>query len=73
MSFTESNNLEDFVGKIDWEGGVTGALDYGLTTQHYILPEDVAEKWDDLTDAYGEVENLTGEFWALVKQYGVDY
>lgn len=73
MPFEESNNLEDFVGKIDWEGGVTSALDYGLTTTHYDLPDDVAEKWDEIRDAYSEVETLQGEFWALVKQHGVDY
>lgn len=68
-----NQDLEDFVGKIDWEGGLTSALDYGLQTKDYELPEDVAEKWDEIQDAYAEIESLSGEFWALVRQHGVEY
>lgn len=66
-------NLEDFVGKIDWEGGLTGALDYGLSTDDYDIPEDVAEKWDEITEFFDEFESLSGEFWALIRAHGVDY
>lgn len=66
-------NLEDFVGKIDWEGGLTGALEYGLSTDDYELPEDVAEKWDEIVEYFDEFESLSGEFWALIRKHGVEY
>jgi len=71
--FKPSNDLEDFVAKIDWEGGIPSALDYGLRSIDYELPEDVAEKWDELVDFFAEFETLEGEFWASVKAHGVDY
>ena len=40
--FKPSNDLEDFVGKIDWEGGIPSALEYGLRSTDYELPDDVA-------------------------------
>ncbi len=73
MTFKESNNLEDFVGKIDWEGGVTSALEYGLESDDYNIPDDVAEKWDEIRDVFGDLDNLIGEFYALVKNHGVDF
>lgn len=73
MTFKESNNLEDFVGKIDWEGGVTSALEYGLESDDYEIPDDVAEKWDEIRDVFGDLDNLIGEFYALVKNHGVDF
>lgn len=73
MAFKESNNLEDFVGKIDWEGGVTSALEYGLESDDYEIPDDVAEKWDEIRDVFGDLDNLIGEFYALVKNHGVDF
>jgi hypothetical protein len=73
MTFKESNDLEDFIGKLDWEGGTYSALQYGLSTEQYNLPDEVAEKWDEIRDAFGELETLEGEFFALVKAHGVDY
>ncbi len=73
MAFKESNDLEDFIGKIDWEGGTYSALQYGLESKDYDLPDDVAEKWDEIRDLFGEIEALEGEFYSLVKQHGVDY
>lgn len=73
MAFKESNNLEDFVGKIDWEGGTYSALEYGLSADDYVLPDDVAEKWEEIRDVFSDLESLTGEFWTLVKQHGVDF
>jgi hypothetical protein len=73
MTFKESNDLEDFIGKLDWEGGTYSALQYGLSTEQYDLPDEVAEKWDEIRDAFSELETLEGEFFALVKAHGVDY
>ncbi len=74
MAFKESSDLEDFVGKIDWEGGTYSALQYGLESKDYPeIPDDVAEKWDELQDLFGEIEALESEFWAAVRAHGVEY
>jgi hypothetical protein len=73
MTFKASNDLEDFVGKIDWEGGIPSAMEYGLESKDYDLPDDVAEKWDDMQAHFSEFETLEGEFWAMVKAHGVEY
>jgi len=72
MAFKESNDLEDFEGKIDWEGGVPGALEYGLSSDDYNLPDDVAEKWEEMRDMFSDFETLEGEFWALVAGHRKD-
>lgn len=41
-------SLEGFLAKIDWEGGVDGALDYGLKTEGYTLPPEIKAAWDEL-------------------------
>lgn len=55
-------NLHDFLAKIDWEGGVYGALDYGLTAADYDLPPLVADKWLELRGLFSEFEELVREF-----------
>ena len=55
----------DFAAKVEWEGGVEGALEYGL--KHTDLDpgdESVAElraKWRELEEIYGELEALSDE------------
>ncbi|MEE9569340.1 MAG: hypothetical protein V3W37_08140 [Candidatus Binatia bacterium] len=43
-------NKEDFYDKVDWEGGVMGAIEYGLTSND--MPPDtpgaVKTAWDRL-------------------------
>lgn len=73
MTFKPSDDLESFVGKIDWEGGTYSALEYGLSADDYNIPDEVAEKWEEIRDLFSDMESLTGEFWTLVKQHGVDY
>ncbi|APC46374.1 hypothetical protein HWB05_gp112 [Streptomyces phage BRock] len=70
---TGKYNLEDFVGKIDWEGGLVGALEYGLSTDDYDIPEDVAEKWEEIVEYFDEFESLSSDFWALIRAHGVEY
>jgi hypothetical protein len=46
----------DFYAKISWEGGISSALDYGLDTVHYDLPEDVFQAWHELVFLHGQME-----------------
>lgn len=65
---------EDFAAKVEWEGGVTSALDYGLKATD--LPENSDDpltadlraawtalqgKWDALRDEMREVEEILDE------------
>lgn len=55
-------NIHDFLAKIDWEGGVYGALDYGLTAADYDLPKDVADKWLEIRELFTDLEELVHDF-----------
>ena len=51
---------QDFAGKIEWEGGITGALDYGLKSTR-LDPDDPAstplrEAWAVLEAAWNEIQ-----------------
>lgn len=46
----------DFYAKISWEGGISSALDYGLDTKDYSLPEDVHQAWNELVYLHGLME-----------------
>lgn len=70
---TNVQTLEDLVAKIDWEGGLDSALSYGVSSEDYELPDDVAEKLDELVDFHEEFETLAAEFWSLVRAHGVEY
>lgn len=73
MSDNGKYNLEDFVSKIDWEGGLDGALSYGLTTSDYEIPKEIQDKWAELQEIHSDFEAEAAEFWSLCEQYGVDY
>jgi hypothetical protein len=50
--------LADFVAKVDWEGGITPSLEYGLRADH-LDPNDeeskpLREAWAALETAYRE-------------------
>lgn len=70
---TAPQTLEDLVAKIDWEGGLDSALSYGVSSDDYELPDDVAEKLDELVDFHEEFETLEAEFWSLVRKHGVEF
>ena len=55
-------NIHDFLGKIDWEGGVYGALAYGLTAADYDLPKYVADKWLEIRELFTDLEELVHDF-----------
>ena len=44
-------SIEDFKGKIEWEGGIEEAITgYGLTSNGYDLPDDMKRDWDALVE-----------------------
>lgn len=66
------SDKEDFLVKIGWEGGITAALDYGLTVSDYDLPEDMAAEWMALRERYAEVAAKMDE-WAKRHADGYDF
>jgi hypothetical protein len=51
---------EELANKIEWEGGIIDALDYGIKTEN--MPEgdtELAEAWGKLEAAYHELTPLT--------------
>lgn len=58
-------NIHDFLGKIDWEGGLYSALEYGLSTRDYDLPKDVQDAWEEVRYAFSEMQELVDDFWRV--------
>jgi hypothetical protein len=55
-------NIHDFLSKIDYEGGVYGALDYGLTVAEYDLPQNIVDKWKEIGELFTDLEELVRDF-----------
>jgi hypothetical protein len=58
---------EAVAGKIEWEGGIFEALDYGIKTED--MPEgdtELAEAWRDLAVAYASASVLADKVQALL-------
>ena len=53
---------EDVRDKIDWEGGICGALDWGLTADDLPLP--YRDAWKQIADLYARLDELCTEFYA---------
>lgn len=66
---SENYTLSDFVDKIDWEGGIYGALEYGLKSRDYDLPKEVEDQWSELRDLFNDMEDLVADFWVLVDKH----
>lgn len=56
-------NIHDFISKIDWEGGVYGALGYGLRTKEYDLPKHLVDMWNEIRDLYEDIDSLVQEWY----------
>jgi hypothetical protein len=58
---------EDVASKIEWEGGIFEALDYGIKTEH--MPKgdnELTEAWRDLSVAYASAAVLANKVQALL-------
>jgi predicted component of type VI protein secretion system len=57
MTNVNYNNIFDLLGKIEWEGGLTSVLDYGLRDiEDYDVPDALKEAWENMVSAYEEFE-----------------
>lgn len=62
----------DFVDKIYWEGGIDGAIDYGLDADEYELPGSVKDAWRQLRIVAATYNTAQEEFAKIAKEAGVD-
>jgi hypothetical protein len=60
-------HIADFLRKVKWEGGVFGALEDGLTSQGYNLPEQMKASWDRMSVLYEELR-VVSDAWSA--EYG---
>lgn len=73
MTTPEKMSAEDFIGKIHTEGGILDALDYGLSTNDYDLPEDVKVAWQKCIGAFADLDELMDDFQATVEENGLEF
>lgn len=69
---TKKMPARSFFGKVETEGGYLDALDYGLSTDGYDLPEDVKEAWRQCVYAFATLSELIADFQATAEEAGVD-
>lgn len=62
----------DFINKIYWEGGIDGAIDYGLDAEEYELPGSVKDAWRQLRAMATAYDTAQEEFAKIAKEAGVD-
>lgn len=57
--------LVDFAAKVEWEGGVIDALDYGLKPED--APEgELRDPWQQAYDLFQQMEPITDRIGALL-------
>lgn len=64
-------NLRDFLGKIEWEGGVAEAIEYGLGPEDLSAEAreqnpEIAQLWDTMHEVYAPFEQLSNRWQTLV-------
>lgn len=50
-------SIDDVANKIEWEGGIISALEYGIHADD-IEDEELANLWEQLEQAYNPVHKL---------------
>ncbi len=60
---------EDFIAKIEWEGGVEAAIEYGLEAKDCDHPE-VADAWQSVLDNYDDYQGARQRWMGVSAMYG---
>lgn len=76
MTTTEYMTARRFAAKVDWEGGVVDALEYGLHATH-LDPDDetskpLREAWSALEAAWQNAKPLIGKVEGLLEDIEED-
>lgn len=65
---SEPMTERDFAAKIDWEGGITAALDYGLRTED-CEPGPLRDAWEKLELKWAAMQEEIGDVEAILEQH----
>lgn len=57
----------DFISKIDWEGGIIGALEYGLTADD-VEPGSMRDAWRKLDELWAPMEDAIADVQAIIDE-----
>ena len=69
---SDFETMEDFVAKVDWEGGVFSAMVYGLYAED--IPDDGSEESQELYDLWSEAQTavkLVEQIERILSKYSV--
>ncbi len=58
-----STEIRAFLEKMDYEGGPYSALEYGLHSEDYKLPKDLADSWNEIRSLFREIDSAVEEFF----------
>lgn len=61
-------NVFDLEGKIDWEGGITSALEYGIRIEEYDVSEELKAAWYEMADLFEEFQDLEANVSRLIEE-----
>lgn len=61
----------EFAAKIDHEGGIDDALDYGLKAEEYDLPDNIREAWEFLQALHKIADPYAAEIYEWMEEMGL--
>lgn len=62
-------NVHELLGKIDYEGGYTDALDYGIRINEYDIPKEIQQLWAEMREAYLSFAEIRDELDSKLEEY----
>jgi hypothetical protein len=66
----EDPDIFDLLGKIDWEGGMDGVLDYGMRSiEEYAIPKNFKVQWAEMVEVFEEYAELRDDIFAALESY----
>lgn len=66
-------NIYELEEKIDDEGGIASALDYGIDLNEYNVPNYLRDAWEYMLEAWEDFCKQREDVWALIEQARIDY
>lgn len=56
-----TRSSDDFWNKVEWEGGIEGAIDYGIPLDEYDIPDELKHLWIVARDALDAIREFEPE------------
>lgn len=64
----DKSDIYDLEAKIDWEGGMTAALKYGIHIEDYDVSDELKAAWYEMLDLFGEFETAEADVFRLIEE-----